>query len=86
MNMLSISVNNSNFTPVFFKQACHANSGADKKSVGSNSYISIHLFLSFQTHVQTVKYHFEHTRHDTEQGFLFQIFPILFDNAHSLYQ
>ena len=31
--------NNSNFTPVFFKQACHANPGADKKLAGSSSYI-----------------------------------------------
>ena len=26
----SLSVNNSNFTPAFFKYACHANPGADK--------------------------------------------------------
>ena len=31
INNISISVNNSNFTPVFFKQACHANPGADRK-------------------------------------------------------
>ena len=30
INSLSISVNNSNSTPVLFKQACHANPGADK--------------------------------------------------------
>ena len=30
-NSISASVNNSNFTPVFFKHACHANPGADKK-------------------------------------------------------
>ena len=29
-NMLT-SVNNSNFTSVFFKHACHADPGADKK-------------------------------------------------------
>ena len=37
----SISIffaNNSNFTPVFFKQASHANPGADKKLAGSSSY------------------------------------------------
>ena len=30
---------------VFFKQACHANPGADKKWTGSSCYISIHLFV-----------------------------------------
>ena len=30
INNLSTLVNNSNFTAVFFKQACHANPGADK--------------------------------------------------------
>ena len=35
-----ISVNNSNFNPVFFKYASHANPGADKKCAGSNLYIS----------------------------------------------
>ena len=28
---ISLSVNSSNSTPVFFKHACHANPGADKK-------------------------------------------------------
>ena len=46
-NNISISVNNSNFTPAFFKQACYANPGADKKWAESNSYISIHLLLKF---------------------------------------
>ena len=40
-------VNNSSSTPVFFKQACHANPGADKRWAGSSSYISVHLFLKF---------------------------------------
>ena len=31
VSSISGSVNNSNFTPVFFKHACHANAGADKK-------------------------------------------------------
>ena len=44
---ISLFVNNSNFTPVFFKQACFANPGADKKWAGSSSYILIHLFLKF---------------------------------------
>ena len=29
INHISISVNNSNFTPVFFKHACHFNPGAE---------------------------------------------------------
>ena len=44
---MSISVNNSSFTPAFFKQACHTNPGADKKWAELSSYISIHLFLKF---------------------------------------
>ena len=36
-----------NFTPVFFKQACHANPVADTKYVGSSSYISRRIFLKF---------------------------------------
>ena len=47
INSISISVNNSNFTFVFFKHACHANAGADKKWAGSSPYIPIHLFLKF---------------------------------------
>ena len=31
INSISISVNNSNSTFVFFKHACHANHGEDKK-------------------------------------------------------
>ena len=31
INSISISVNHCNSTSVFFKQACHANPGADKK-------------------------------------------------------
>ena len=31
INNISISLINSNFSPVFFKQACHTNPGADKK-------------------------------------------------------
>ena len=44
---MSLSVNNSNSTLVFFKHACHANPGADKKWAGSSSYISMHLSLKF---------------------------------------
>ena len=47
INNISRSVNNSNFTPVFFKQACHTNPAADKKWEGSSLYISIHLPLKF---------------------------------------
>ena len=31
-----MSVNNSNSTSVFFKAACHANSGAERNFAGSN--------------------------------------------------
>ena len=31
INNISISANNSNSSSVFFKQACHASPGADKK-------------------------------------------------------
>ena len=40
-----ISIISSNFTPAFFKQACHANPSADRNWAGSSSYISIHLIL-----------------------------------------
>ena len=46
INNISISVNNSNFTPDNFKQACHANLGADKKRTVSSSYVSIHLCIT----------------------------------------
>ena len=36
INSMSISVNNSNFTPVYFKQGFHANPGADTKYAGSS--------------------------------------------------
>ena len=36
---ISLFVNSSNFTSVFFKQAYHANPGIDKKWAGSSSYI-----------------------------------------------
>ena len=32
-----MSVNNSNSTPVFFKAACHASSGTERKFAESNS-------------------------------------------------
>ena len=32
-----MSVNNSNFTYVFFKPACHANPGAERNFAGSKS-------------------------------------------------
>ena len=31
INNISISINNYNFTPTFFKQGCHADPGADRK-------------------------------------------------------
>ena len=47
INNISVSVNDSSSTFVFFKQACHANPGADTKYTGSSSYISRHIFLKF---------------------------------------
>ena len=32
---------------VFFKHACHANPGNDKKGAGSTSYTLRHVFLKF---------------------------------------
>ena len=37
INSMSISVNNSNSTFVFFKHSCHDNPVADKKWAGSSS-------------------------------------------------
>ena len=36
INNISMSVNSSNFTSVFFKAACHANPGAERNFAGSN--------------------------------------------------
>ena len=36
ISSISIFVNNSNSTPVFFKQACHANPGGDTKYAESS--------------------------------------------------
>ena len=38
---ISLSVNSSNFTWVFFKHACHANPGVEKKEQEQ-----VHIFLS----------------------------------------
>ena len=45
--ILIISVSNSNSIPVSFKQACHANPGADKKWAESSLYSLRHIFLKF---------------------------------------
>ena len=71
------SVNNSNFTSVFFKQACHANPVADKKWARSSLYISRQtfprhkLFGNFRIHLQTIIYHFEYTNDDNHLGFYY---------------
>ena len=78
INSISISVNNSNSSSVFFKHACHANPGADKKQARSSSYISIHLFIYFQIHVQVIMYHFERTNYDIHLDFSFPRFSIIF--------
>ena len=36
INSISMSVNSSNFTSVFFKAACHAKPGAERNFAGSN--------------------------------------------------
>ena len=47
INNISTLVNKSNFTFVFFKAACHANTGAVRKQAGLSSYISRHIFQKF---------------------------------------
>ena len=44
---ISMSFNESNSTPIFFKAACQANPGAEISFAGSRSYISRHMFLKF---------------------------------------
>ena len=36
INIISVSVNSSNFTSVFLKAVCHANPGAQRNFSGSN--------------------------------------------------
>ena len=45
INNISTSVNNSKFTFAFFKHACHANPGADKKWEGSSPSWNSPYFL-----------------------------------------
>ena len=71
ISSMSLSVNNSNSNWVFFKHACHANPGADKKWAGSSSYISMHLSLKFQIHPQVMLYQIEHISHGILLSFLF---------------
>ena len=56
---------------VFFRHACHANSGSDKSVLGQ-----AHVFLciccgSFQIYMLIVTYHFARIDHDTDLSFLF---------------
>ena len=46
---ISISVNNSNSNPVFFKQVCHANSGEDKNERDQVHKSPLRLFLQFSS-------------------------------------
>ena len=46
ISSISISVNNSNFTSVFFKAAYDANPGAEKNFGGSKWQIFKHIFLT----------------------------------------
>ena len=77
INYILISINDSNFTPVIFKQACHADPGADKKWTGSISYISIHL------HLQGIMYHFNHINHEIHLSFLFLDLQVFFEHVYS---
>ena len=47
INSIFSSVNNSNFTFVIFKHACHANPRADTKCAGSSLYIFGQVSLKF---------------------------------------
>ena len=64
---------------VFFRDACHANPGADKRCVGSSSYISMHLLQKLSnTSVSTVVLQI---LHDTFLGFVFRNLPKLFSSS-----
>ena len=53
INKVSISVNNANFTFLFFKVSCHVNHGAEIKLARSSSYISRHIFQNFSNTLAT---------------------------------
>ena len=82
---ISVSVNNSNFTLVFLRQACNANLGADKKWAGSSLYILIHLSLKFSNTSASNNVSLLTCKSWYSPRFLFQILPILFEHAHGLY-
>ena len=47
INNMPTSVNNSNFTFVFFKHASHAKQGIDTTYAGPNRYTLRHIFVKF---------------------------------------
>ena len=76
INSRSISVDNSNFTPVIFEPACHANPGADTKWAGSSSYISVHLSQMFSNTSAS----------NNVSHWAYKSMSYFFEHAHSLYQ
>ena len=86
INRMSMSVSNSKFTFVFFKDACHANPGADKKSAGPSSYIFMHVFLNLSNTSVMITYLFQHISRAILLSFLIQMHHILFEHARNLHQ
>ena len=60
INSISISVNTSNSTSVFFKHVCHANPGAEKNELYKDHIFQYSCFENFQIHLQVIMYRFEH--------------------------
>ena len=75
---MSISVNNSNSISFFFKQAYHANPGADKNDQHKVHIFQYIYFETFQIHLQVIVYRFEHINHKIHLNVLFQGISILF--------
>ena len=73
-----ILVKRINFTLVFFKAACHANSGAKINFAASSLYILRHQL--------EIVYRFEHTSHEILLNFLFRILYKLFLLARNLHE
>ena len=71
INNISISVTNSNFISVIFKQACHTNPGADKKCARLSLYSLRHIFLKLSNTSGVIMYHFGHIGYDNEQYFYY---------------
>ena len=79
-NSVLIWLRDSNSTSVFFKDACHANTGANPWQDQAHIFQYI-LFESFQIHLRVIRYHFERINHDFHQDFFFNFFSIHFFHA-----